>query len=175
MSDTTHPRPDDTEYASFYAGYVASVPDGDIVDVLRAGGAALGAALPAIPQARAGYRYAEGKWSVCEVIGHMIDAERIFTYRILRIARGDQTPLASFDQDEYVRTAGSDARTIAGLAAEMVALRASTLLLLESLPAASWSNRGTASEKPVSVRALAYITAGHAQHHLNVLHERYGA
>lgn len=173
MTAASYPRPDETEYAPFYASYVAAVPEGDIVEVTRSGGRELASALAAIPEAKGGHRYADGKWTVGEVIGHMIDAERIFTYRILRVARGDQTPLASFDEDAYVRTAASESRTIAGLAKEMAAVRDSTVLLLESLPAESWSNRGTSSGKSVSVRALAYITAGHTAHHLKVIHDRY--
>ena len=174
MSPEQYPRPDDAEYAPYYAGYVAKVPEGNIVEVVRAGGDELCRALAAIPEEKGGYRYADGKWSVREVLGHLIDAERIFSYRVLRTARGDQTPLASFDENEYARAAGSEARTVAGLVEEMTVVRHSTVLMLASLPGESWSNRGTASGKSVSVRALAYITAGHAQHHLTVLRERYG-
>ncbi len=173
MTTTLHIRPDGSEFAPFYSGYVANVPDGDIVAVLRDGARELSAVLASIPEERGGFRYAEGKWSVREVLGHVIDAERIFTYRALRMARGDQTPLASFDENAYVGAAGSDARTIADLSEELMAVRESTIRLFASLPDEAWARAGVASANPVTVRALAYITAGHAHHHLRILRERY--
>jgi D-serine deaminase-like pyridoxal phosphate-dependent protein len=173
MASVLRTRPDATEYAPFYAGYVAGVPDGDIVAVLRAGGEELASTLASIPESRGGFRYAEGKWSVREMIGHMIDAERIFAYRALRLARGDATPLPGFEQDDYVRTAGSEARTVADLAEELHAVRAATVRLFASLPDDAWTRRGVVNGREASVRALAYVTAGHAVHHLRVLRERY--
>jgi uncharacterized damage-inducible protein DinB len=173
MAASRHARPDATEYAPFYAGYVAGVPEGDIVAVLRAGGDELASVLASIPESRGGFRYAEGKWSVRETIGHMIDAERVFTYRALRLARGDATPLPGFEQDDYVRAAGSEARTVADLADELRAVRAATVRLFASLPDDAWMRRGVVSGREVSVRALAYVAAGHAVHHLRVLRERY--
>ena len=175
MTTLRRVRPNASEFPSFYAGYVASVPDGDILAVLRAGGNDLSSALAAIPESRGAYRYADGKWTVRTLVGHMIDAERIFTYRALRLARGDSTPLPSFDENEFAKTAGSDDRTVADLAAEMGAVRASTVCLFESFPDDAWMRRGIVSSGEVSVRALAYITAGHAAHHLRVLHERYAS
>jgi hypothetical protein len=107
------------------------------------------------------------------MIGHMIDAERIFAYRALRLARGDATPLPPFEQNDYVQTAGSDQRTLADLIEEMRVVRESTILLLASFPDDAWVRRGVVSGREVSVRALAYIIAGHARHHLKVLRERY--
>ena len=166
-------RPDATEFAPFYAGYVDGVPEGDITTILRRGGDEWQRVLAELPETRADHRYADGKWSIKQVIGHVSDAERIFTYRALRIARGDRTPLASFDENAYAETAGSDRRTLAALAAELRAVREATLALFTSLPEDAWTRTGTASEKTVSVRALAYIAAGHAQHHLKILRERY--
>ena len=166
-------RPDATEFAPFYAGYVAAVPEGDIVTSLRRDGDEWQSLLAELPEARGGHRYAEGKWSIRQVVGHVIDAERIFTYRALRIARGDATPLAAFDENAYVETAGSDHRTLSALAEELQAVRAASVALFNSLPDDAWARTGTASGKSVSVRALAYITAGHAQHHLKILRERY--
>ena len=174
MTTSLRSRPEASEYASFYHRYVESVPDGDIVELLRSGGRELLEAIRRIPEARAGHRYGPEKWTIRQVIGHLIDAERIFTYRALRAARGDRTPLASFDENAYVRTAGSDARTLADLAREMECVRQASVLLFESLPADAWGLSGIASEREVSVRALAYITAGHALHHLRILRERYG-
>ncbi len=167
-------RPAAAEFPPFYAGYVAGVPDVDIVTVMRDEGRALASALGAIPEARGGYRYADGKWSIRTLIGHMIDAERIFTYRLLRVARGDATPLPGFAENDYAETAASDARTIASLAAEMETVRESSVQLLDSLPEDAWMRRGTVNGNAVTVRALAYITAGHAKHHLAVLRDRYG-
>ncbi|MES2180400.1 MAG: DinB family protein [Gemmatimonadota bacterium] len=167
-------RPEAAEYPSFYAGYVASVPDGDITDVLQTASTDLNASLASIPEASGAHAYAEGKWTVRTVIGHMIDAERIFSYRLLRIARGDATPLPGFEENGFALTAESDSRSVAELAGEMAAVRASTLALLASLPDAAWARSGTVNNAHVSVRALAYITTGHALHHLNVLRERYG-
>ncbi|HKP14950.1 MAG TPA: DinB family protein [Gemmatimonadaceae bacterium] len=173
MTTTLRARPDVSEYAPFYHGYVQAVPEGDIVELLRSGGQELVEAVGRIPEDRGGFRYGPEKWSIREVLGHLIDAERIFAYRALRVGRGDRTPLASFDENDYVRTAGSDARTIADLARELRTVREATVQLFESLPDDAWGQRGVASGKEVSLRALAYITAGHARHHLRILHERY--
>jgi uncharacterized damage-inducible protein DinB len=166
-------RPDAAEFAPFYAGYVAAVPEGDIVSVLRRGGDEWQRMLAELPDARGDHRYAEGKWSIRQLVGHVSDAERIFTYRALRIARGDKTPLASFDENAYAETAGSDRRTLSALAEELRVVREASVALFNSLPDDAWTRTGTASEKTVSVRALAYIAAGHAQHHLKILKERY--
>jgi hypothetical protein len=174
MASSLRTRPESSEYAPFYHKYVESVPEGDVVALLREGGRDLLDTVAAVPEDRAGFRYAEGKWSIREVIGHVIDAERIFTYRALRIARGDTTPLASFDENAYVKTAGSDARALSNLAREFGAVRESSVQLFESLPADAWGRSGVASDRDVSVRALAYIATGHAMHHLRILRERYG-
>ena len=174
MTTTLRARPEASEYASFYHGYVTSVPEGDVVALLRSTGGELLEAVGRIPEARGGHRYGPDKWTIREVIGHMIDAERIFTYRALRVARGDRTPLASFDENEFVKTANSEARTVADLTRELGAVREATVLLFESLPDEAWSRSGVASGKDVSLRALAYIVTGHAMHHLRILRERYG-
>lgn len=167
-------RPDASEYPQFYAGYVASVPDDDVVALLKSTGQEVIDVLSRVTEDRGGYRYAEGKWSLRTVLGHLIDTERIFTYRALRVARGDTTPLSGFDEKSFAATAESDSRTIADLVKEFSQVRASSVLLFESLPDAAWTRTGTASNGTVSVRALAYITAGHTAHHLRVLRERYG-
>jgi uncharacterized damage-inducible protein DinB len=174
MTATHRARPADSEYAPWYAGYVSAVPDGDILDLLRANGEEISTLLSTVTEAKGGHRYAEGKWTVRDLLGHVIDAERIFAYRALRIARGDATPLASFEQNDYVRAANADARPVASLARELVAVRASSVLLLESLPDEAWGCVGMASDKAVTVRALAYIILGHARHHIGVLREKYG-
>jgi len=174
MTSTLRNQPDVSEYPQFYAGYVSRVPDGDIVATLRQSREELASALGAVPESKGEYRYAEGKWTVRTVLGHMIDAERIFSYRALRIARGDATPLPGFEENDYAITAGSDARTVADLASELLLVRESTTRLFESLPDDAWARRGIVNNGGVSVRALGYIVVGHAKHHLNVLKERYG-
>jgi hypothetical protein len=166
-------RPDATEYAPFYAHYVAGVPEADVFAALRAGGREIVATLSPVAEARGGFRYAPDKWTIREVVGHMIDAERIFTYRALRLARGDATPLPGFEENDYARTAGSDARPLADLVDELRIVREGTVRMFESFPADAWTRRGVVNGREVSVRALAYITAGHARHHLGVLRGRY--
>lgn len=166
-------RPAAGDYPTFHAGYVTAVPDVDVITALRDGGRDLLATLKGIPEARAGFRYAEGKWSIRELMGHVIDAERIFTYRALRIARGDATPLPGFEENDYAAAAGSDARPLADLAKEFDAVRAASVLLFESFPADAWTRRGIVNGGEVSMRALAFITTGHALHHLKILRERY--
>jgi uncharacterized damage-inducible protein DinB len=174
MTTSSRSRPETSEYASFYHRYVASVPDGDVVERLRTDGRELVRTIQRIPPERAGYRYGPEKWTIRQVVGHLIDAERIFTYRALRFARGDRTMLPGFDENDYVRTAGSDERTLADLARELAAVRESTVLLFESLPDDAWVRTGNANGRDMSVRALAYVAAGHPLHHLRILRERYG-
>ena len=166
-------RPEATEYAPFYGTYVSKVPDGDLLETLEAQRREAQALLTAISEAKALHRYAPGKWSVKEVVGHLADSERVFCYRALRFARGDQTQLPGFDEKAYVPAGGFDARPVADLAAELDAVRRATIALLRSFDAAALARRGTANGKEVSVRALAYIIAGHERHHLAILRERY--
>ncbi len=166
-------RPTADEFAPYYGTYVGRVPGEDALPVLLAQRQSTAAFLAAIPEAKAGFRYAPGKWSVREVIGHVTDAERIFAYRLLRIARGDATPLASFDENLYVPNGQFERRSLADIAAEFATVRDATLSLVQSLDAGALVRMGTASQKPVSARALAWIIAGHEIHHLGVLREQY--
>jgi len=172
---SSFPRPAADECAPYYVRYIEQVPDGDIVATLRDTGRTVLDELAAIPESRGGHRYAEGKWSLREVVGHLIDAERVFAYRALRIARGDATPLASFDENVYVQGAGSEARTMADLVEELRVVREGTVRMLAALPRDAWSRAGTASDQRVTVRALAFIMAGHALHHARIVRERYAA
>lgn len=174
MTASSLSRPAATEYPSFYAGYVASVRDGDIRDIGREGKDELATTLGGIAESRGGYRYAEGKWTIKTLIGHMIDAERIFSYRALRLARGDKTPLPGFEENAYAISARSDERAVADLVSEMLDVRTSTIRLFNSIPDDAWDQSAMVSVGEVTVRALAYITVGHARHHLTVLRERYG-
>ena len=173
MSAPAPARPESNEYASYYEKYVSLVPDGEVVETLERQGAETLALLRAVPEGRGGYAYEPGKWSVKQVVGHVIDAERVFSYRALRFARGDRTPLPGFEQDVFNSGANFDGRTLSSLAEEFEAVRRSTLELLRHLSPEAWQRRGTASDSEVTVRALAYIIAGHEAHHVRVLRERY--
>ena len=165
--------PDAGEYAEYFGRYIGLVPAGDVVETIDGQFAETLALLSGIDEARTTEGYAPGKWSIRDVVLHIADAERIFMYRALRIGRGDSTPLASFDENAYTPLAGANARSMDGLLTELLAVRESTLELLSGLPVEAWDRRGIASEKPVSVRALAWITAGHEVHHRRIVRERY--
>ncbi len=173
MTTPRYDRPDSSEYAPAFAGYVAKVPDGDFLVNLEQQSEETMALLSAVPESRGGYAYAPGKWTLKEVLGHLTDAERVFSYRVLRIARGDTIPLPGFDENAWVPKAGANARTLADLLGEFRVVRAATLALLRHLPPESVTRVGTASERPVSVRAIAWIIAGHERHHLGIIKERY--
>jgi uncharacterized damage-inducible protein DinB len=166
-------RPGTDEYAPYYGTYIGKVPDGDLRSILSSQLAETLALIQSIPESRGGHRYAPDKWSIKEVLGHLADSERIFSYRARRIARGDATPLPGFEQDDYVPAGGFDGRTLGDLADELAAVRQATIHLFAHLDQAALERRGTASGKPVSVRALAYIIAGHELHHLGILKTRY--
>jgi len=168
------PPPGPSEYAEHYARYVTRVPSGDVLAHLAGQIAETRGALRGLPPERAALRYASGKWSVAEVVGHVADAERVFAYRALRIARGDETPLPGFDENAYTPAGRFDQRPIADLVDELTAVRAATLALFRGLPAEALARAGTASGHRVTVRALAFLIAGHELHHRAVLHERYG-
>ena len=166
-------RPGADEYASYYEPYVMRVPDGDIVRTLDEQVVETLALLASLPEERGGRRYEPGKWSIREVIGHMCDAERIFTYRATRFARADATELPGFDENAYVANARFDSRTLSSLADEFEAVRWASVAFYDSLEDAELMRRGVANHVPVSVRALGWITAGHERHHLEVLRTRY--
>jgi hypothetical protein len=168
------PRPTASEYGPFYRDYIASVPGEDAWPVLDAQADAADRALASLSNERALHRYASGKWSVKEVVGHLIDCERIFAYRALRFARADATPLPSFDENRYVVAGRFDTRSMGDVVDDFRVVRASTLALFRSLEDDALLQSGVANEQRLSVRALAWVAAGHAQHHLDVLRERYG-
>jgi uncharacterized damage-inducible protein DinB len=165
--------PEAGEFNPYYQKYISRVPVGDLIDNLARQADETLSLLRAIPDNAADHAYAEGKWTIKEVIGHVCDAERIFSYRLLRIGRGDQTPLASFDENAYTPAGQFGQRTFASLIEEFAAVRAATIALVAGLPSDAWLRTGTASDSTVSARALAYIIAGHELHHRAVLMERY--
>lgn len=166
-------RPDTDEFAPYYGNYINKVTEPDVVALLVALKKSTGGLLAGLSEAQAAFRYAPGKWTLREVIGHLSDAERIFAYRLLRIARGDQTPLADFDENAYVPAAGFERRSLKAVAAELASVRDATLTLLDGMTPEALALRGTASNQPISARALAYIIAGHERHHVSVIKERY--
>ena len=166
-------RPQQSDYALYYEKYVALVPSGDFLEILLNQQRDLVRLLSPLTEEQAEFRYAPGKWSVKEVLGHISDTERIFAYRMLRIARGDQTPLASFEQNGYIQNGNFSARKLADPLHEFSTVREATISLVRSLDDAAWLRRGTASQKEVSVLALAFVIAGHERHHRILLEERY--
>lgn len=166
-------RPAPGEYAPHYERYLAQIGDGDIVAILRRQVDETVALLAGVSERDAEFRYAEGKWSIKEVVGHVADTERVMAYRAVCIARGERTPLPGFDENAYVRGARFGARRLADLVGEWRAVRAATVPFFEGLDAEEWLRAGTASDRPVSVRALAFIVAGHELHHRAILQERY--
>jgi len=166
-------RPSADEHAAYYGTYIGAVPDGDILATLSQQLESTPALLRGLSDQQGMFAYAEGKWNLKEVVGHIIDCERIFAYRALRIARGDQTPLPSFAENDFAKFGGYASRTLSDITDEFQHLRVSTLDLLSHLDESAWVRRGIASNNPVSVRAMAWIIAGHERHHMNIIRERY--
>jgi uncharacterized damage-inducible protein DinB len=165
--------PDPTEYQPYYARYISLVPAADLAQTLDAQLAQSLPILRDIGEQKSLYRYAPGKWSVKEVLGHLIDAERIFTCRALRFARNDQTPLPGFDQDPYVAAGNFDSRPWNDLIAEFEHVRRSTILFFRALTPEQLLKSGTANQNAITVRALGYVIAGHELHHMGILRDRY--
>lgn len=166
-------RPAVTDYAPSHAGYIALVPEEDILIAIEEQSAVTQKLLASLDETKAAYRYAEAKWSVKEVLGHVIDAERIFAYRALAIARGETQPLPGFDENDYVRTASFDSWKLGDLSEHYALVRRSTIVLFRNFPAEAWDGRGIANGNPVTVPALAWIIVGHERHHVQILRERY--
>jgi hypothetical protein len=167
----TRPAPD--ESIPYYHRYIDKVSDEELGPQLTQQLREVEQLFENVTDRDALSRYADGKWSVKEILGHLSDTERIFTYRLLRIARGDATPLPGYDETAYVPTGRFDDRPLPMLLAELRAVRLSTAALLEGLPEEAWGRWGEANGSPVTVRALAYIIVGHVAHHLGVLRSRY--
>jgi len=166
-------RPEKNEYAAFYETYVSLVEESDIISALEKNLNELQNLFAEVSEEKGSYAYAESKWSVRELLGHLIDGERVFSYRALRISRDDQTPLASFEENNYIANSNFSRAKLADLIEEFSLLRRSNILFFKNLTDGAWLRTGTASEAAVSVRALAYIMVGHVRHHANILRERY--
>jgi hypothetical protein len=167
-------RPSDTEFAPFYARYVALVPESGILEALEGQTGVLRATVNAVLPDKELFRYAPDKWSVRQVFGHLIDGERVFAYRALCFSRGESAPLPSFDEKVYIAKSHYDERPLLALLAELTDLRKANLHFFRSLTDGQWAQVGIASGNPITVRALAFIMVGHIRHHLGVLRDRYG-
>jgi len=165
-------RPQADEYPVFYKGYIDTVKD-DVLAELEHQIEFFQTLLKQIPAEKAGFAYAEGKWTIIELLGHILDTERIMAYRTLRIARNDATPLAGFEENDYVANAHFEDRSLGSMAEEFEHLRKANLFLIKSLNETELARVGISNEKPISVKALVFIIAGHLNHHMRILKERY--
>lgn len=166
-------RPEKSEYFHYYETYVSLVNETDIVAAFKSQLDELSELFDSISEEKSDFAYAQGKWTIKELVGHLIDGERMFGYRALRISRGDETPIEGFEQDIYTENAPFNSYKFSDLAEELKLVRKSNVLFFKHLKETDWSRMGTASGNPVSVRALAYIMVGHVRHHTNILRDRY--
>ncbi|ETI70833.1 DinB family protein [Neobacillus vireti] len=166
-------RPLENEYPAYYVPYVKLVPEGYLVSILKENLVNTEALLESLSEDDSHFRYASGKWSIKEVLGHMSDTERIMSYRLLRIGRGDQTPLAGFNENDYIAGSQFDQLPIKIILEDFAATRNATITLIQNMPDEAWAKRGIANETDITSQAIAYIIAGHAIHHLKIIHERY--
>ena len=174
MTTATIPRPGPSEYAPYYETYISKVPpEGDLLTVLEDQRRETQQLLAGLSDTRALHRYAPEKWSIKEVVGHLMDTERVFCYRALAFARGDANPLPGYDEKAWAAAGRFDVRSLAHLAAESDAVRRATIALFSGLDGEALARRGTANNNPISVRALGWVIAGHERHHLAILRERY--
>jgi uncharacterized damage-inducible protein DinB len=166
-------RPEPGEYAPYYDRYISLVPGSDILATVDAQRRQTMMLLCGRDEAEGDFRYASDKWTAKQVLGHICDSERVFAYRALRIARGDRTPMEGFEQDDYVRNGPFSVTSLAAIIDDYIAVRHATLTLFRNLEEPAWTRRGVANKNEVTVRALAYIIAGHELHHRRILEEKY--
>jgi hypothetical protein len=173
MSQGIIRRPAEDEYMHYFGRYISLVPEGDILTILARQNESTMALLKSLAESQGGYRYAPEKWSIKELVGHLSDAERIFADRALRFARADQTPLPGFEENDYVKNASFDSHPLADIVSGFADVRRSTLSLFRTMALDATARRGEANNAEISVRALAYVIAGHELHHMNILRTRY--
>jgi len=166
-------RPEPGEYAPYYERYISLIPGSEILGTLESQRRQMMLLLSGRDEDEGDIRYAPDKWTAKEVLGHVCDTERIFAYRALRISRGDRTPIEGFEQDDYVRNGPFGRAPLAEIVEDYIAVRRATLTLLRNLDEEAWMRRGVANKNEVTVRALAYIIAGHEVHHRRILEEKY--
>jgi hypothetical protein len=173
MKPVTIEKPAANEYNEYYNRYISQITELDLLGVLASQPAQIAGVFGSLDESKGTYAYDEGKWTLKEVLSHLIDGERHFAYRVHRISRGDTTPIEGFEQDGYIENSSANERSFADLIAEFTELRQANLRPLRTLSESDWTRLGTASGFPVSVRALAFIMAGHVRHHLAIVSERY--
>jgi len=166
-------KPETSEYNPYYEKYISLIEEGELLNALERQPSELRSLLNGLDEEKGKYAYADGKWSIKEVLSHLIDGERIFGYRVLRISRGDETPIEGFEQDGYIENSHANERSFEDLLEELSLQRNANLLMLKNLRDDGWKRLGTASQSPVSVRALGFIMAGHVRHHINILKAQY--
>lgn len=166
-------RPEKNEYPNYYVPYVDLVPEDDLVQLLKENLQKTVSLFNGISEEVGLHRYAPGKWSIKEVLGHITDTERIMSYRLLRVGRGDQTPLAGFNENDYVQAAQTNNLSLKTILEDFKATRNATISLIQNIPAEAWENIGNANGMPITTRAIAYIIAGHQIHHCKIVEERY--
>ncbi len=166
-------HPDKNEYAEYYDRYVSLVEETDIIKVFEDQQAEVRELFKEITEEKSLYSYAEGKWTIKELLGHLTDGERIFAYRALRISRADKTPMEGFEQDGYIENSNFNNTKLSELLDEFLYTRKANIIFFQNLTGENWLRTGTASGATVSVRALAYIMVGHIRHHVSILRERY--
>ncbi len=166
-------RPTTEEFPAFYHGYAEKAEGPDLLEALRIAQTRLHDVLRPVTEDKAGFRYAPGKWSIKEVVQHVIDCERIFNYRALRFARKDTTALPGFEENDYAPASEADRQTLRSLMNELDVVRSSTLLMIQGLPPGALERSGVSNGRPISVRAICWVIAGHSNHHAAVLAERY--
>ncbi|MEH7179820.1 DinB family protein [Neobacillus vireti] len=166
-------RPTKNEYPVYYVPYVDLVPEADLVQLLQENLQKTITLFEGISEEVSLHRYAPGKWSIKEVLGHISDTERIMSYRLLRVGRGDQTPLAGFNESDYVQAAQTNNLPLKTILEDFKAVRNATITLIQNLPDEAWENKGNANETEITTRAIAYILAGHQMHHCKIVEDRY--
>jgi len=166
-------KPETSEYNPYYEKYISLIEEGELLNALERQPSELRSLLNGLDEEKGKYAYADGKWSIKEVLSHLVDGERIFGYRVLRISRGDETPIEGFEQDGYIENSHANERSFEDLLEELSLQRNANLRMLKNLREDGWKRRGTASQSPVSVRALGFIMAGHVRHHINILKAQY--
>jgi hypothetical protein len=166
-------KPETAEYNPYYEKYISLVTEPDLLGVIEKQSSELKSLLGGLPEEKGTHAYADGKWTIKEVLSHLIDGERIFAYRVLRISRGDETPIEGFEQEGYIENSHANERNFDDLLREFSLQRDANIHMLKNLRDDDWKRAGTASESPVSVRALGYIMAGHIRHHINIFKAKY--
>jgi hypothetical protein len=166
-------RPQPAEYDPYYEKYVSLVPESEVINALESQPAELDSMFDGMDESRGTYAYADGKWTMKESLSHIIDGERMFAYRVFRIARGDKTPIEGFEQDGYIENSHANVRSFDELLTEFRLLREASVLFFKNLDTGDWVRTGTANNVEISVRSLAWIMAGHVRHHLNLFRSRY--